>query len=234
MQDDFKNQLPDIEPRVVTPAEKRWRFFLGVISAIVLVAVVYIFVLRYSFIYQRTPERIQQPEVESVLDAEIATVPLTIFIFTGEEGYGSERDDANARRTVANAANIWKQANIELVIKDIFIQEITSDELETLHYKPGVFVESIDHISNTAINVFFVKRLQGSNGISYGGLQSIAIADYTTVYDFRALAHEIGHQLGLTHVLDDSIHLMSQGVNGFDLDDDEIMTAREYAEQFDA
>ena len=234
MQDHITNQLPEKEPRVLTLAEKRWRFFLGVVSAIVLVAVVYIFVVRYSFIYQRTSERIQQPVVESVLEAEIVRVPLTVFIFTGEEGIGSERDEANAQRTVANAANIWKQANIELVLGDIFFQEISSDDLETLHYKPGVFAESVERLSDDSINVFFVNRLQGINGISYGGLQSVAVADYTTVYDFRALAHEIGHQLGLPHILEDDIHLMSQGVNGFDLEDDEIMTAREHSAQFDA
>ena len=68
--------------------------------------------------------------------------------------------------------------------------------------------------------------------MAFGGLRSVAIADYTTVYDFRALAHEIGHLLGLSHVPVDRNLLMYQGANGSELSLEEIMRAREIAPRF--
>jgi len=47
------------------------------------------------------------------------------------------------------------------------------------------------------------------------------VADITTVFDYRATSHEIGHVLGLKHVVPIN-RLMARGVNGFDLTDEEI------------
>ena len=77
--------------------------------------------------------------------------------------------------------------------------------------KLAIFVQKLDEYNRDDINVLLVSNLQGINGISYGGLRTISIADKTTVYDFRALAHEIGHQLGLDHRDDDDLRLMTQG-----------------------
>ena len=54
------------------------------------------------------------------------------------------------------------------------------------------------------------------------------VADETTVYDFRATSHEIGHVLGLSHVGPVS-RLMARGVNGFNLIEFEIEVARNKA-----
>ena len=54
------------------------------------------------------------------------------------------------------------------------------------------------------------------------------VADRTTVFDFRANSHEIGHVLGLQHIGPVN-RLMASGVNGFDLTDEEIEIARRNA-----
>ena len=69
-------------------------------------------------------------------------------------------------------------------------------------------------------------------GIAFGGLYSVAVADYTTVYDFRALAHEVGHVLGLHHVSGSRGQLMYRGANGFKLSLEEIERARLKAQEF--
>ena len=69
-------------------------------------------------------------------------------------------------------------------------------------------VSDIVGFDEATINVFLVGNLGGINGIAFGGLNSVAVADYTTVYDFRALAHEIGHILGLHHLLGSKGQLM--------------------------
>ena len=60
----------------------------------------------------------------------------------------------------------------------------------------------------------------------------MAVADYTTVYDFRVLAHEIGHLLGLSHVPVDRNRLMYQGANGSELSLEEIMRSLEIVTRF--
>ena len=52
------------------------------------------------------------------------------------------------------------------------------------------------------------------------------IADVTTVNDFRATAHEIGHLLGLEHTRESVDRLLYQGVNGSLLTQSEILTIR--------
>ena len=93
-------------------------------------------------------------------------------------------------------------------------------------------MQTIDAFSPATINVFLVGNLGGINGISFGGLSSVAVADYTTVYDFRALAHEVGHTLGLSHVPEVRGRLMYQGANGSLLSSKEIQRARIGAQTF--
>ncbi|MCH7911244.1 MAG: zinc metallopeptidase [Candidatus Hydrogenedentes bacterium] len=56
-------------------------------------------------------------------------------------------------------------------------------------------MDSIEEFNRSNINVFLLGNLKGINGISFTGSNAVALADYTTVYDFRALAHEVGHAI---------------------------------------
>jgi hypothetical protein len=205
----------------------RARLVIGVVAVITGVSTLYYFGgFRQIFFYFRTPEHIRQPVVEAEMDAEQLSIPVIAHIFTNNEFLGSERDQDNARHLVENASNIWEQANIMLEIRDIITTEMPDDELALMQYRPREFSQGLMLYDPDAINVYLVKNLRGINGISYGGIRAVAVADLTTVYDFRALAHEIGHQLGLQHVDTDTLHLMSQGVNGIELEAEEIVTAR--------
>ena len=86
--------------------------------------------------------------------------------------------------------------------------------------------ESGNYASNS-VNAYFARTLQGPNGIAFPG-NRIMVADRTSVYDFRATSHEIGHVLGLRHVGPVS-RLMAMGVNGFDLSEEEVDIARSNA-----
>ena len=77
-----------------------------------------------------------------------------------------------------------------------------------------------------------MKSLHGINGLAFGSARAVFVADFTTVIDFRTFAHEIGHVLGLGHVPRDRGGLMFRGANGFNLTLEEVMVARERAEEF--
>ncbi|MEX1014203.1 MAG: hypothetical protein WDZ80_03525, partial [Candidatus Paceibacterota bacterium] len=79
------------------------------------------------------------------------------------------------------------------------------------------------------INVFLLRRLAGINGVAFMGLNTLAVADLTTNYDFRVLAHEVGHLLGLGHITLNKKRLMHQGSGGYMLTLKEAKIAREKA-----
>jgi len=77
------------------------------------------------------------------------------------------------------------------------------------------------------VNGYFASSI-GANGRAFPGSNIFLVADTTTVNDYRATAHEIGHLLGLTHVSDPN-RLMAMGKNGESLIEQEIQTVRKSA-----
>lgn len=206
-----------------------FRIVQGVLAVLLVIAFVYSSGLYYRFFYQRTPASVQQESIEASIDAESISVQLSVYVLRNEESNGSKRSRENIFQLVENASAIWAQSSIALKIQTISELERTDKEIDTLLSAPRVFVQNSVEFTPDTIDVFLVENLRGINGIAFGGLNAVAVADYTSVYDFRALAHEIGHILGLDHVPGDRGRLMFQGANGSLLSADEILYARESA-----
>ena len=139
----------------------------------------------------------------------------------------STRDEKNINEVFENVNALWSQSNIRINIKKI--EEVTVDDTSN-YYDLNLLLDYMVQSGNynqSRINAYFAKTLHGSNGIAFPG-NIIMVADVTSVYDFRATSHEIGHVLGLKHVGPIS-RLMARGVNGFDLIEQEINTARNNA-----
>lgn len=209
------------------------RMFRGVVALAVAIGLIYISGIYQYFLFQRTPSHVEQEEVQTAVDAERLAVPLTIFIVANNGTNGSRRSREDALRLLENADRIWDQANIDLVIRDVFVIERSDKEIEVLFSNANLFVQNVEELETKTINAFLVGNLQGLNGVAFGGIPVIAVADYTTVYDFRAFAHEVGHKLGLSHVPADEGRLMYRGANGFDLSLEEVVNAREFAKGFE-
>ena len=202
-----------------------------IISLLVLVGILNIFGFRNLFLYRTTSPDVEQQEVEVKVDEETLFVPLNIIVLTtAEDGYGSKRDEKSVLSLVENADEIWRQGKIELIVTNISFEEVGSTIVGDLYHDPRAVINNVQNFDEESINVFLVGSLGGINGVSFGGLKAVAVADYTTVYDFRALAHEIGHQLGLAHIMESNGQLMYQGANGFNLSIEEIEVARSRAE----
>ena len=206
-----------LEEEITRKESLTWRVTKGIVALVVVFGFVYISGIHQYFLYQRTPPQIQQQEVQSQLDAERFVVPLQIYIMD------SQRVEEDIVRLVENSDRIWSQASIDLEITSIQELNVSTENLQE-------FIQTFKEYDSSTVNVFLVKNLNGINGISYGGLSAVAVADYTTVYDFRVLAHEIGHILGLSHVPVDKNRLMHQGANGFNLSLQEITRARQVFE----
>lgn len=209
------------------------RVIRGLIALIAVAGMVYLAGGHQYFFLRRTPPTVEQTTVESALDADPLTIPLTIFILTGDEATGSQRDEQDIERLVQNANAIWQQANLNLAVTAIHRLPVSHQDLQTFSQTPHQFVTSANNYNPATINIFLARTLQGINGIAFGGTNSLAVADYTSVFDFRTLAHEIGHLLSLDHIPGDQNRLMFRGANGTNLSLEEIMHARQTAQQFE-
>lgn len=225
-----KNYLPEEEEEEAPEPNKTWEVIRIITSLIVIGGLLYISGIEQYFFYKRTPESVQEKSVESILDAEAISLSVAVFVLRNENN-GSERSSENVRNLVSNASRIWEQANIMLNIVSLSELEVNDEELGLLLRSPSAFLDIVDQYAEKNTKAFLTKRLGGINGIAFLGLRTIAVADLTTVYDFRVFAHEIGHILGLGHVDGDRGRLMYRGANGIKFSVEEIIRARKTVEE---
>ena len=227
---DYSEEL--LEEEEIVERSLSTKIFLGAVAFMVISGLVYMSGVYQYLFFQRTPSSATTLPVENYLNAETLTIPLTVFIVTESKQFGSARSEEDVLRLVEKASEILGQAAIALTVKEIHTLSKSDEEVWDLFQNPRIFIQSVDEVDPETINLFLTRNLQGINGIAYTGLGSIAVADYTTVNDFRVLAHEIGHMLGLEHVSGFKGQLMYRGADGIDVSSEETEEARRNAEAF--
>ena len=197
------------------------------LSKIVLV----IFLLLAAFVGALFTNYNYSSNVASVRDEAFETT-LAINIVAHRVSSGrlqSVRTHADIERVMEAAEEIWEQAEIRFnyEIVDTEFDKSTEAAIYRENYK-AVYLE--DYYREGAINIFFVNALP-ANGIAIHPSTAF-VNDRTSVNDFRATAHEIGHLLGLEHTSTSKTRLLYRGVNGTLLIPAEIDLARTNAAAF--
>lgn len=220
----------ELKYREPTLKDKIFKVFKAFMALIILVGFLYISGIYQYLLFHKTSSDLEQEKLAGLANAEIITLPLSIFIVSGKSNWATQKDKEEIENLVNNTSNIWSQANIEFKIKEISNIELPEESREMFFNDPASFIKNVSTYDPNSINVFLTKLLGGLNGIAFLGTQSLIVAEYTSTYDFKVLAHEIGHILDLDHTKDKT-RLMSQGSTGNKLTAEEISSARQKAQE---
>ena len=190
------------------------------------ITLIFLFIIIIIFLLINPKNSVNSSNNDFQTDTIIVLVDVYIIKYNDQE-LSSTRDEENILDVFENVNNLWRPANIYIEIIDIENVTVNDDSyFYDLNSILSYMIESGNYNPNR-INAYFAQTLHGSNGIAFPG-NRIMVADRTSVYDYRATSHEIGHVLGLVHVGPVS-RLMARGVNGFDLIEQEINIARKNA-----
>ncbi len=170
---------------------------------------------------------IEKEEILTVTEEEIR-IPIVLHVVRDSGLMSTTRDNENILALFEQSQAIWSQANIAF---DVVVEETVLDEKVQQAVMQGNFgaLYTTFPSNDSALHIFFVRTLGRANGLAVAPSLAL-VADVTTVNDFRATAHEVGHLLGLEHTAPDRGRLLFRGANGTNLIESEIVRARENAQ----
>ena len=135
------------------------------------------------------------------------------------------RDEENVLALFSNTERIWIQANVEF---DIEVVETIIDPLVQLEVLQGKYQGlRTANVEDGKLHIYYTRTLGRTNGIALGNGVAV-VSDTTTVNDYRATAHEIGHLFGLSHTSNSRNRLMFRGANGEILSTEEIAVVTDF------
>ncbi|MEM7335893.1 MAG: matrixin family metalloprotease [Chloroflexota bacterium] len=176
------------------------------------------------------------PLISTELPLPRIILPIAVFIVDAEdEQMASDRTVEELTAVYERVNDIWAQADIRLdvqTIESVILPESITRSILFGDFNPffANVGQTFDVPNASLINAFYSKEIGGPNGIVPFRSRVFFVMDTPSVHDERVSAHEVGHILGLHHVLDDPDRLMFSGTNGMMLSDEEIAVAR-YAAQ---
>ena len=171
---------------------------------------------------------------------EIISLSISLYLLMDDVGgpdpaISTQRTEKDLREILAGMNDIWSQADIRLELQTIesvevpkvMLQGILAGDVEPFFREIGL---GIALPQAATINGFYVHRVGGPNGINPFRSRAFFVIDEPSVLDRRVSSHEVGHILGLLHVLDDPGRLLFSGTNGMTLTEDEATVARYFAQ----
>ena len=161
--------------------------------------------------------------------SEQIIIPVRVHIIADDSGvYTSSRNEENIVSLLEKSNRIWNQANIYFRLEEIVITNVDFGTISNVINGNGFEISTNKNFADDKINLFLAQNLNNINGLALGNINSIFVSDFTTVNDFRTTAHELGHILGLSHVIPQN-RLLARGKNGEILVSEEIFIARRNA-----
>lgn len=163
-------------------------------------------------------------------EGERVVLPVRLHRVVDSGLFTTSRSPRNATDRFRLGAEMWGSVGVDF---DVEIVDTVLSESQIVGLESGdVNVLSSFSLDEPAyIHGFFLGSFDRVNGIAFSG-RSFAVVDDTSVRDYRTIAHEIGHLLGLSHTQDSIGRLMFQGSDGHMISDQERGSAHRRAREW--
>ncbi len=175
---------------------------------------------------------ISPTSIPTMVSKEPITLTISIYILDDTSGQLSSNRSGEQLEGIYERVNeIWEQADIVLEVQHvervsvppIYLQAIALRDFQRFFDGVGTDIQLTEP---GLINAFYARDIGGPNGINPFGSRVFFVTDEPSVHHERVTSHEIGHILGLHHVLDDPNRLMFSGTNGMMLSEEEVTVTR--------
>lgn len=186
-------------------------------------------------VYEDRPSRVPQCSACGKICISVGVHPVR-----GNGRISSRRTDQGILSLIGQAQAIWLRANIlfHIELKELHLNPDVAEYIQAGRYSslPQILLHPYD----SPLHIFFVRQLglvedfgftkqyHRPNGIAIGSTVAL-ISDQTSAEDFRSVAHEIGHLLGLKHTIESAGRLLFPHSSGTELSKEEIALARLHA-----
>ena len=191
---------------------------------------------------ESSPTLVSQTSTPVAIDLprEIIGLSISLYLLVDDKeepdpAISTHRTEADLREILEGMNDIWSQADVRLDLQTIetvavpeaILQGMQAGSLELFFREIG---NGIALPQTSVINGFYLRNVGGPNGISPLRSRTFFVIDEPSVFDRRVSSHEVGHILGLHHVLDDPERLLFSGTNGMSLTENEATVARYFAQ----
>jgi len=183
--------------------DRPWYVKLGrrLIALVFALATFFLFGGMYQLgLFQQTPAHTPAGEYQPVITQELQRLPVTVYVL--DQSRRESPPATTTKRLIDRTNAVLGQARIRLSLATTSV--ITTSDL---HSTTGRLAASPEHLKKELpqlradrLHIIVSRGLGGINGVAFPGQQVVAVSKYTTSFDFRVLAHEVGHILSLDHV----------------------------------
>lgn len=202
------------------------------IALVFTIATIFLFGGIYQLsLVQQTPEDTPAGSYEKLIDQTERPIPTSVYILTESDSTQQVSTDNLVQKTNA----ILKQAAVELSLQHT--QTVSAEDLpqddKQIAGSPSALRNQLPDLNRDHLNIVVADGLAGVNGVAFVGRDVVAVAEYNATFDFRVLAHEVGHILTLEHT-PDRRNLMRSGGSGATLTQDQAQQAYREAGRFES
>ena len=187
----------------------------------------------------KIPNTTDTPEATEV-PREVIRLSISLYLLLDDEeepdpAISTHRTESDLREILEGMNDVWSQADILLdlqSIESVAVPKSILQGMQTGYLEPffGEIGNGITLPQTSVINGFYLRNVGGPNGINPFRSRTFFVIDEPSVFDRRVSSHEVGHILGLQHVLGDPGRLLFSGTNGMILTEEEATVARYFAQ----
>jgi hypothetical protein len=214
--------------------DKPWYTKLGrrLIAFVFVLATFFLFGGIYQLgLFQQTPASTPAGEYQPVIAQKLQRIPVTVYVL--DQSNRQSPPATTTKRLIERTNAVLTQACVQLSPATTSV--ITTSDLQSttgrLAASPESLKKELPQLRSDRLHIIVAQGLGGINGVAFPGQRVVAVSEYTTSFDFRVLAHEVGHILSLDHVSDKS-NLMYSGSTGTELTEAQARVMNQQARGF--